>query len=229
MKKKSALKEIVAWDVINWSKAIDFWEENASVKDKNYQCLELGASRGGISLWLAQNNNEVLCTDLNGPKKEAQVLHEKHNCVAQIKYAPMDATNIPYNNHFDLVVFKSILGGICYNRNEYKKRTLDEIHKALKPGGTLLFAENLEATVVHKYFRKHYGTKNWNYLHVKEMGDVFSSFSTLNYKTVGFFGCFGRNETQRTVFGHIDTVVEKVLPDNYKYILIGTAQKDTAN
>ena len=222
---KELMREIVAWDVFNWSKAIDYWEKNTTINNKGYECLELGASKGGLSLWLALNNNKVLCTDLNGPEKDAYKLHEKYNCSSRISYDSMDATNISYTDKFDLVVFKSILGRISCHKNENKVNTINEIYKALKPGGILLFAENLEATYFHQVFRKGFGTKDWNYLKISEIDEVFSSFAKVNYTTTGFFGCFGRTEGQRSMLGKVDKLLEKVIPGKNKYILIGIAVK----
>ena len=222
---KSVLNDIIDWDVVNWSKAISFWEKNAAIKDKSYNCLELGANKGGLSLWLAQNRNTVLCTDLNGPEKSARFIHEKYKCSERVEYAALDATKIPFKNHFDVVVFKSILGGISGDRNEYKNLTVKEMYEALKPGGMLLFAENLEATSLHKVLRKKYGTKNWNYLKMTEISDVFRPFSKIKYTTVGFLGCMGRTASQRNLLGKVDTVLEKIIPKKYRYILIGVAIK----
>jgi SAM-dependent methyltransferase len=174
---------------------------------------------------LALNKNKVHCTDLNGPENDAYHIHKKHNCTSRITYGSIDATNIPYENHFDLVIFKSILGGISSGENKKKADTVNEIHKALKPGGILLFAENLESTFLHRMFRKGYGTKNWNYLKLRELDEIFTSFSSLDYTTEGFFGCFGRNETQRNVLGKVDALLSKVIPMKSKYIVIGVAVK----
>ena len=222
---KELINDIVAWDIRNWSKAIDYWEKNTSISNKEYQCLELGSSKGGMSLWLALNKNKVFCTDLNGPEKDAYHIHKKYNMSSRITYGALDATNIPYENYFDLVIFKSILGGISSDENQKKASTVNEIYKALKPGGILLFAENLESTLLHRIFRKGYGTKNWNYLRMNEIDDLFSSFSSLDYTTEGFFGCFGRNEKQRNILGKIDALLASVIPMKSKYIVIGVAVK----
>jgi SAM-dependent methyltransferase len=222
---KELINDIVGWDVENWAKAIPFWEKNTSITNKEYECLELGSSKGGMSLWLALNKNKVFCTDLNGPEKDAYRMHEKHNCSSRITYGSLDATSIPYENYFDVIIFKSILGGISSEENQKKANTIDEIYKALKPGGILLFAENLESTLLHKFFRKGYGTKNWNYLKLSELDELFAKFSNFEYTTEGFFGCFGRNEKQRNLLGKIDAAIGSIIPMKSKYILIGVAVK----
>lgn len=218
---KEMLRDIVAWDIVNWSKAIKHWQNTAPVLNKDYECLELGSSKGGMSLWLALNGNKVLCTDLNGPEEAAYQIHEKYNCSSKITYASMDATNIPHENKYDVVIFKSIIGGIPQD----KAKTLTEIHKALKPGGKLLFAENLEATGLHKILRKNFGTKGWDYLKMDEIDKVFSAYSKVTYTTAGFFGCMGRNEWQRNFLGNVDTMLNWIIPNRSKYILIGVAEK----
>ncbi len=223
---KGLVKDIFGWDVKNWSKTISYWEKHISIKNKEYECLELGSSYGGLSLWLALNKNKVLCTDINGPEEGAAELHKKYNCSSRVRYEALDATNIPYENQFDLVVFKSILGGISSNnQNHNKAKTINEIYKALKPGGVLLFAENMEATAFHKVLRKKYGTSWWNYLKMNELSEVFASYTRLTYTTAGFLGCLGRNEVQRNFLGKIDSLLEKVIPERNRYIVIGVAIK----
>lgn len=223
---KEVIIQIFGWDVINWSKTLKFWEKHVSILNKEYQCLELGSSFGGLSLWLALNKNNVLCTDINGPEKEASEIHKRYNCDSRISYDLLDATNIPFENRFDIVIFKSILGGISSNnQNHNKAKTINEIYKALKPGGALLFAENLESTAFHKTLRKLYGTSWWNYLKMSEVDEIFNSYSKVSYTTVGFLGCFGRTEKQRKLLGRIDTVIEKIVPAKSRYILIGVAIK----
>lgn len=219
-------KDIIGWDISNWSKALKYWKKKVPVEDKKY-CLELGASSGGLSLWLALNRNKVICSDLQDHLLlGAKLIHSKYACKENIEYAIIDATDIPYVNYFDLIVFKSILGKISSdNRDEYKKKTLDEIHKALNPGGILLFAENLQGSCLHKVLREKFGTKNWNYLRINEIKKIFSEYKSMEYITVGFLGCLGRTENQRIVLGKMDAVLDKLLPEKYKYIAIGIAVK----
>ncbi len=222
------IKDIVEWDVLNWSKAIDFWSDEIDIKTNHLTCLELGGRKGGLSLWLAMSDNTVICSDIESPKEYAIALHTKHNCTDKISYQSVNATNIPFENQFDIVVFKSILGGISSNGNDkLQKKTIDQIYKSLKPNGKLLFAENLEASFLHKGFRKLFVKwgKGWNYLKYKEVGNVFGSFERFKYETVGFFGTFGRTEKQRQILSKLDRIVDPIIPKNKKYIVYGFAEK----
>jgi 2-polyprenyl-3-methyl-5-hydroxy-6-metoxy-1,4-benzoquinol methylase len=225
---KELITDIIEWDIDNWSKAIDFWEENIDLKTDTLTCLELGGRRGGLSLWLAVNHNEVICSDLNSPQEHASELHEKYSCSEYIEYRSIDATDIPFKNKFDIVVFKSILGGVSGNGNDQlKKHTIDEIYKSLKPNGKLLFAENLEASFLHMYIRKifvKWGSR-WNYLKYKEIEEVFDSFDNLKYKTVGFLAAFGRTEKQRKLLSKFDRLFNQLIPKRHRYIVFGIAEK----
>lgn len=225
----SILMQCVEWDVINWSKALKFWENKVILDNKNLRCLELGSRRGGLSLWLAIKGNHVICSDFENPKREASAMHNQFSFSGSIDYLAVDATQIPFENHFDIVVFKSILGGISRNENNHLKQVvINEVYKSLKPGGKLLFAENLVASGVHQFFRKkltNWGTY-WNYLQLEEIKELFKAFNSVDYSTAGFLGAFGRIESQRNLLGRLDTLIfDKVVKDKMKYIVFGVATK----
>ncbi|MCX2449929.1 methyltransferase domain-containing protein [Pedobacter sp. PLR] len=219
-------RDIIGWDTENWSRAIPFWEKLGQLKQRDNKCLELGAYGGGLSLWLALNKNRVICSNLEIPDANTKKIHHQYNCLSYIAYEAIDATNIPYADHFDFITFKSILGGIPgVDGQQVKIKTINQIHTSLKPGGKLLFAENLSASIFHKILRYWFGTKNWNYLKLSDMDVVFSSFSDVKYTTVGFFGCFGRNESQRIFLGKLDKFFDWMIPRKCRYIIIGIATK----
>lgn len=225
--KNPGTKDFIIWDTINWSKAIKFWENNTAVEGKSYACLELGSNQGGLSLWLSQKGNQVICSDLESPAELASAYHGMFG-VDNITYEAIDATNIAFHNHFDIIIFKSMLGGASRGGNdENKKIVLQSIHNALKPGGKLLFAENLEASGIHRFLRKLFikWGKDWNYLRYKEVDELFSLFSDVKYKSAGFFGTFGRSESHRRFLGRIDSMTAFLIPKSSRYILIGIAEK----
>jgi SAM-dependent methyltransferase len=225
---KELTKDIIQWDIKSWSKALAYWNTKTEW-DKIQNGLELGGREGGLSLWLALKGKATVCSDLKDVKNTAEQLHLRHNISSLVEYQDIDATNIPYENHFDVIVFKSIIGGIGSNENyEIQQKVFKEIHKALKPGGKLLFAENLVASKFHQLLRKKFVNwgGSWRYVSITEMKEFLKDFSSFEIKANGFLGTFGRNERQRYFLSTLDELVfNKVCPDNWKYIVYGMAEK----
>jgi SAM-dependent methyltransferase len=221
--------DIIEWDVNNWFNSIIFWEKYSSLDLKNCTALELGSNNGGLSLWLALNGCKVICSDVVIPTNQATQIHKKYGVDNKIKYEIIDATNIPYQGCFDIIVFKSILGGIGRNNNIDKQiNTINQIYKALKTGGKLFFAENILSSPIHQYLRKKYVNwgENWRYISVEEMKEFLKPFSGFDYITNGFLGAMGRNEFQRKFLGQIDKMIfNLIIPESWKYIMIGIAKK----
>ncbi len=225
---KEIIKDIIQWDIKSWSRALEYWESNIDWS-KIQNGLELGGREGGLSLWLALKGKTMVCSDLTDVKQTAEKLHVKHNLSALITYQDIDATDIPYENHFDIIVFKSIIGGIGRDGNhENQKKAFREIFKALKPGGQLLFAENLIASPFHQRLRKRFVNwgSSWRYVSMEEMNEFLKDFSSYEIKATGVLGSFGRSESQRNFLSTIDqALLNKVCPDSWKYISYGIAVK----
>jgi SAM-dependent methyltransferase len=225
---KELLKDIVQWDVKTWSKAIDYWDATINW-DKVQTCLEIGAREGGLSLWLSLKGKNVVCSDMSSSKDKAEILHQKYKAATTIEYKDIDATQIPYQNYFDVIVFKSVIGGIGRNNNyQLLEQVMREVHKALKPGGKLLFAENSTASAMHRFIRKR-NTRwgdYWRYISLDETKALLKPFSSFTIKTTGFLGTFGRTEAQRNLLSSADEVLfNKICPDKWKYVLYGVAEK----
>jgi SAM-dependent methyltransferase len=127
---------------------------------------------------------------------------------------------------FDVIVFKSMLGAI--NTRELQAKAINEMHKALKKGGELFFAENLTASSLHGFLRRKFVKwgNEWRYVTLEEMTAFLSPFSDLNTQAVGFAGTFGRTEKQRNLLGVSDRLLfDRVIPKHWKYILLGVARK----
>lgn len=225
------LTDVIEWDVLNWSLALDFWEQWSGLDLTNCLALELGAANGGLTLWLARQGVRVVCSDLHGPTPQARALHRKYGVEDLIEYRAIDATNIPYTSHFDLVIFKSMLGDIGRNdRTDLQAKVMEESFRALKVGGELWFAENLQGSVLHRLARRFIrrGTL-WRYLSIGETRHLLKSFSGQQYMTAGFLGVFGRAGIFRNALGAIDRLAcNRLFPDHWKYLIVARAtKKDT--
>jgi SAM-dependent methyltransferase len=229
MKEKEIINDSIYWDVFNWSKSLSFWENNLNMNTNKIKALELGCSEnGGLSLWLASKGCEVNCSGYEQISRKTIEIHNTYTLPGSIKYNQIDALSIPYKEFYDIICFKSMLGGIVRCRSlEVARKVISEIHKALKPGGTLLFAENLSGTMIHRFLRTKYGAlkNNWRYFEIEELKDLFSDYSSFNYTTFGFLGCFGRTEKQKKIFGKIDSILFDTLNEKFHYIIACIAIK----
>lgn len=229
MNQKELVKDIIQWDVKNWSAALAFWEQNLDLKSQRLKCLELGSRQGGLSLWLGEKGHDVVCSDIENPRHLALPVHQKYGIEGLINYEAMKAEDISYENHFDIIAFKSILGVVgVRNQNDKQEKAFDEIYKALKPGGKLLFAENLKGSLFHQYLRKKFVRwgKKWNYPTIPEFKGFLQRFSSFQYGTGGILGVLGKSEPQRNLLGSIDrAVLDKLIPENHQYIIYGIAVK----
>ena len=139
--------------------------------------------------------------------------HKKARLEKYISYQGINALNISYKNEFDVIIFKSILGGIGrWGHLNKIENVIENVYEALKPQGYMLFAENLKSTFIHEFFRNIFGNgkKGWTYINLEEYENIVKKyFSTYNMDTTGFLGCFGQTEFQRNILGKIDQKIFK--------------------
>ena len=228
MSKPLTDSDILGWDLRNWSRALKYWK-NKIPENTNLNCLEIGANKGGISLWLASMGYNVICSDVKPVSDEVKHWHKQFNLKGSISYEVIDAVNIPYADYFDVIILKSVLGGVSRRGHSEKlSETIFQIKKALKPSGVFLFAENLTGTKLHAFLRETFKKDvkdNWNYIHVEQMKEILKDFKESSYETTGFAGAFGLYEPFRNVLGSIDGILFKTLPANWHYIVYGYAKK----
>lgn len=230
MRYDTEISDIMEWDVKSWSPSLDFWSRESSLNMSGINGLEVGSRNGGLSLWLARQGCHVVCSDVNGPTDKARELHTRYGLSGLVEYSNIDATNIPYeDNYFDVVVFKSVLGSIGGNNNKGAQiKAVDEIYRVLKPGGELLFAENLSASPMHRVLRERFVKwgRTWRYVSVDEVGEFLKRFSSVKYFTTGFLAALGRSEGQRNILCTVDKILaNKVVPSRWRYIIVGIAKK----
>ena len=221
------MRDIVGWDVRTWSKAADFWATKLEPTDAPLQAMEVGAGPGGPSLWLALQGHTVLCTNFQNTEGQARPLHDRYG-VTGITYQDVDATRIPFENQFDLIIFKSVLGGVGA-QFEAQQRAMDGMLRALKPGGRLLYAENLRSTWLHRAARAvayRLRRSSWRFMSVKEMHSLLAGFDSHELYTTGSLSLFGVTEGQRAALAAIDdAVTNRITPSRWRYVSYGIATK----
>lgn len=222
------LLNYLEWDVRNWSVALDFWLAKTTKRLPGCRVLEIGSNLGGLSCWFASQGAHVVHSDYNGTKDRAIDRHKKAGVSHLIDYQVIDATDIPYTDHFDIVVFKSVLGAVGDGKRESQKTAVAQMHKALKPGGELFFAENAVASPLHMFLRRKmikWGNW-WGYVTLEDMKEFLAPFSKTEFRSIGFAGTFGRTEGQRDFLALTDKYLfEYIVPDSWKYIIAGVARK----
>ena len=218
--------DIIGWDVRTWSKAVDHWSAVLPPGGPVLRCLEIGAGPGGPSLWLALRGHDVTCSNFENTRDQAGPLHERYG-VDTITYENIDANAIGYDAEFDLIIFKSVLGGAGSSAAQ-QRDIVAGMHRALKPGGRLLFAENLRSTWLHRIVRavayRFRGT-SWRYLTRRELDDMLGVFESHDLRTTGFLALFGMTEAQRRRLAAADDAVFNRVPASWRYVAFGSATK----
>lgn len=221
----------IEWDIATWGRALVFWEEILEDKKINLgQGLEIGSRNGGLSWYFAKKHHcQMCCTDYGLPSEEARHLHNKSGLAHLLRYQQADASQLPFSDAtFDFVVFKSVLGAVGrHDQPEKQQRAIAEIHRVLRAGGVLFFAENLRGSAVHQMARQFFVPwgKSWRYVDINELGDWLSVFQEKEICTTGFFAAFApRPECLKNIFAQLDRLLF-FFPKKWKYVAYGYAQK----
>lgn len=225
MQHGSELKDIFQWEVRSWSRALPLWRAYLPTQ-RPVGALAVGEREGGLSLWLAGEGFHVVCSDLHTFPEATTRLHQHHGVQDRISYNLADATALPFPDAcFEVVIFKSVIGAL--GSKEKQATAINEMHRVLKPGGVLLFAENLRGTRFHRWLRGRFVPWNtyWRYLDVDRDRDLFARFQRLDARTTGFIANLGRSEAQRDLIARIDGVIMPLVPVTMRAIWYGAAIK----
>lgn len=223
------IQDIVEWDVANWSRAFQLWDQDLGGDWHGKRALDLGAHGGGLSLYLSLRGCKVTYLDLHPVPEKAHELFLKHGVTDQLDFVQASVTDLPMADaSFDVVAFKSLLASVGKAHGwRGQQVTLAEARRVLRPGGTLLFAENAEASAVHRYCRTRFvpwGT-DCRYVSLTEMRMLLTTYDTFQLKTAGLFAAFGRREWQRTILARLDRIANPFFPETSKYLMYGYARK----
>jgi SAM-dependent methyltransferase len=226
---QAIIDDVIEWDVGSWSQALVLWDRVLRGRAVPQTVLEIGSRHGGLSLYFAIKGYSVVCSDIGGPAAEAAALHDRYGVGASVTYADVDVTAIPYPEAtFDIVAFKSVLGAIRVEPVlDAQRLAVREIHRVLKPGGLLLFAENLAASPLHVWLRGRFTQwgARWQYPTAAELRSLLNGFASAELETVGFLAALGRTERQRRTLHKIDRAILPVIPSNYRYVGYGWAKR----
>lgn len=234
---KELLHDILDWDVFNWGRAISLWNNKAheiAQENPGFSVLEIGAAGGGISLYWALLGATVVCSEIDGRFDRARALHEKYGVSDRVSYLALDAANVldtpfPYRNEFDVVTFKSVIGGVGVGDDTlYNQVALFEnCYNALKPGGYLFFCENLAGSCLHMEARKLFTghTKSWHYVTIDKVLALADRFDMIELETSGYFGIFGRTDRLSSALSMADHCFERFVQPNHRYIFSAVCRK----
>ncbi|MGV3638122.1 MAG: class I SAM-dependent methyltransferase [Flavobacteriales bacterium] len=225
MRPNIPLQDIFQWEVRSWSRAMALWQRHLP-PHRPAAALGIGERGGGLSLWLASEGLEVTCTDLREFPADTRALHMKHGVSDRIHYQQADATALPFAaGMFDVVIFKSVIGAL--GTKDLQRQAIREMHRVLKPGGVLLFAENLRASPLHAFLRRRFvrWSSYWRYLDPVADRDLFAPFERLEEGTTGFIANLGRTEGQRDILAGFDELVRPLIPRRLRTIWYGAAIK----
>ena len=230
---QNIIQKSIGWDVGTWKKSIDFFDHYIDYNNIN-TALELGAGskNGGYSLYLAYKGINVLCTNVIEVSNETKMIHKQFNLSDFINYDVINALDMPKNKQYDLVVFKSVLGGLARNNQVHvAEKAIEQIYKSINKNGLLVFAENIEGTFLHKFFRNKfsYGKdgSGWKYFNIDDLIKIVNKkFDICNYDTNGVIACFGRTEFQRNLLSKFDNYIfNRITPQKYKYVFMCVCRK----
>ncbi len=221
----SELHDVIQWDVETWQRVLPHWRSVIEASSP-HRALAVGERQGGLSLWLANQAIDVLCTDVEEFGPATRALHERYGVTQRIRYRTEDVSELSLDDSsFDLVIFKSVLGAL--GTRERQLRAVAEIHRVLRPGGALLFAENLRGTSVHGWLRRRHvrWASGWRYLTYPDDLALFGAFGRVDTRTTGLLATLGRTEAQRDALAKLDALVCAWVPPRWHYVLYGSCIK----
>jgi SAM-dependent methyltransferase len=227
------IKDIIEWDVPNWSQLVKFWSPSIDAQPRTKKVLAIGERNGGLSAWLALKGFDVLCTDRMGPTEDARSLHQRLGIADKVAYRQLDILQCADETEkFDMIIAKSVIGGL---KAEYDDRTtrsfdvqqraVDNIYRLLNDGGYFFSAENMRGCLLMDGYRRRAGKNyGWRYLDTGEIDILYSRFRHKDVQSFGIFPTLFHNDVINTFSFRLNRILQ-FLPHSYKYISFVAARK----
>jgi len=223
----------IGWDRVNWGRALEEWERAGLADCRGWSVLELGCgkSSGGLGLWFAARGAEVVASSVADVEEELRAVYGSFDLLERFRFERIDALDIPHEEEFDAICFKSMLGAIGRDgERDRQRQAVESIRRALRPGGRVFLIENLAGSVAHGWLRNRWGAgrNRWRYFEPGELGNLFGDGGLVreNRGSTGFLGALGRTETQRDWLGTVDRWVAPAVSEKWHYVGWGVWRRD---
>lgn len=222
------------WKVASWNRL--FTEVLSSLNDDLTEktVLEVGANKGGLSLFFSLRGCKVVCSDVR-PDYVAVARRLHSAWIRRCAYLATDLRALPLRSGVvDLVVMKSVLGGVYASGGEEAVVAgLTEVHRVLRGGGSCLLLEQLEGDPLSRWLRSRvFPSRQWHYFSTDEFLEMNGGVSAM------FRGGFRQVQWRcGTFLSHVleeklppeaklvrlacvvDRLIERFIPDNWKHLI----------
>jgi hypothetical protein len=179
------------WNIRSWSFAFKNIISENNLKFKNKSILEIGAtSKSNVGTYFS-SNNQIFLSSID--KKEIEKMKKLFSS-KDISVIKLDLFN--FEKKFDLIIMKSILGGLCRKDGQLKANSIIEKLKSnnLKKGGGIISLDN--GKPIYNNLLKNFGSRKNDWFFFKEndlknfeYSSVFGFLSSFSFKTrIGFLG-----------------------------------------
>ena len=225
------IRAIFDWKVLSWHRVFEEILLTLEGDLKGKTVLEVGANKGGLSLFFSLLGCKVICSDVTAVYlTNAKQLHSSFG--RHGSYLAADLCSLPVQSEsLDVVVMKSVLGGIYANAGRSMAVAgLREIHRVLRKGGYCILLEQLVADPVSRWVRGQmspgYG---WHCFKCEEFFKTAASLLPSEFQTVSI-RCHtlfsyvlehvlsSSNPLVRLSLG-VDRLVERFVHDDWKHLI----------
>jgi ubiquinone/menaquinone biosynthesis C-methylase UbiE len=225
------LHDIFDWKAASWNRLFREILLSVEFSPTGKTVLEVGAHKGGLSLFFSLLGCSVICSDVNVESmSRAKQLHSGWGRCCS--YMAMDVRTLPLRSEsLDVVIMKSVLGGVysCDGENAAIE-SIWEAYRVLKKGGLCILLEQLRGDPLSCWIRsRKFPARNWHYFRKEEFDQANSAnlvkeFEKVKLKCLTFFSHileqkFSPNSILVRAACIVDQMVERFVRDNWKHLI----------